>query len=164
MGSSPCVECLSVLCRIAWYEPGDTIPAVLRKGFNFRGRAAAQALNASTEAGADAIALPPLDQIAPAPSMEDGDPSGGPRLARPRITKKRIALVVLLGLLVGMATAYTQKDQLSPKVANFSRTVIGDENTARVESWWFTVQDRIDKVKYKLLGGETNPFCYRGAR
>lgn len=80
------------------------------------------------------------------------------RLGRPRLTKKRIALAVLALMFVALAGAYSQKETLSPQVADYSRKVIGDENTARVESYWFQVSDRIDKVKYRFLGGTTNPF------
>lgn len=39
-----------------------------------------------------------------------------------------------------------------------SRRLIGDERTARVESWFFRIEDRVDKAKYRLFGGETTPF------
>ncbi len=75
-----------------------------------------------------------------------------------RLTKKRIALGAVLALFLALGFLYTQKDAISPKVADFSRNVIGDENTARVESYYFQVQDRIDQLKYKVFGGSTNPF------
>ena len=92
-------------------------------------------------------------EASPAP---DG-PAAAPR-PRQRLTKKRVALAVVVVLFCGMAGAYTQKDTLTPKFANFSRSVIGDERTARVESYFFTLQDHIDRVKYKYFGGTTNPF------
>ena len=46
-------------------------------------------------------------------------------------------------LIMGIAVAYTHKNQYTDRLANFSRSVIGDENTARVESWYFAVQDRL---------------------
>ncbi len=54
---------------------------------------------------------------------------------------------------------YTQKDKITPKAADVSRTVIGDERTARVEGWFFNIEDRIDKAKYRVLGGKENPFA-----
>ncbi len=60
---------------------------------------------------------------------------------------------------VSGAAAYSQKDQIAPTVADFSRKVIGDENTARVEGFMFRVEDRVAKVKYKLLGGKEDPFA-----
>lgn len=38
------------------------------------------------------------------------------------------------------------------------RALIGDERTAQVESWFFRLEDRVHKTKYRLFGGETNPF------
>ncbi|MCC6380963.1 MAG: phosphodiester glycosidase family protein [Dehalococcoidia bacterium] len=78
--------------------------------------------------------------------------------ARRLVTKKRAALVVLVLLVAGLGAAYTNKERFSAQFADFSRQVIGDENTARLESWYFTLQDRVDKIKYRVFGGETNPF------
>ena len=60
--------------------------------------------------------------------------------------------------IMGLVVAYIHKDQYTDKFANFSRSVIGDENTARVESWYFAVQDRVDRTKYSIFGGDKNPF------
>ena len=83
-----------------------------------------------------------------------------PLIARPfwRVTKKRIALGVLSIGFAAMGALYTQKDTLAPQVADAGRNVIGDENWAKVESYWFRIDDRINKTKYRLLGGDTNPF------
>jgi len=56
------------------------------------------------------------------------------------------------------AVAYTQRAKFSAQGADLSRQVIGDENTARVEALYFRVDDRIAKTKFKLLGGNTDPF------
>jgi hypothetical protein len=37
--------------------------------------------------------------------------------------------------------------------------LIGQENTARIESWYFSVQDRLDRLSYEVFGGSTNPFA-----
>ena len=79
-------------------------------------------------------------------------------IPRKRFTRGRIALGIAVGFVLLMGAAYTQKDRYTNQAADFSRNVIGDENTAKVESWYFRVQDRIDRVKYKLLGGRTDPF------
>lgn len=60
--------------------------------------------------------------------------------------------------LVAMAGAYTQKDRYTDHAAELSRSVIGDENTARLEGYYFRVQDRMDRLKYRVVGGRTNPF------
>ena len=61
-------------------------------------------------------------------------------------------------LTVVVGSTYTLKDRYSDRVAELSRDIIGDENTARVESWYFSVHDRADKLKYRILGGSTTPF------
>lgn len=61
-------------------------------------------------------------------------------------------------LLLFLAFAYAQKDRYTDRLAELSRAIIGDERTARLESWYFAVQDRIEQLKFKLLGGATNPF------
>ena len=70
-------------------------------------------------------------------------------------------LAVLAVAALSGAAAYSQKDTLAPKAADLSRRIIGDENTARVEGWFFRVEDRVHKVKYSILGGEENPFELR---
>jgi hypothetical protein len=110
-------------------------------------------------------AAPGKFELAPA-SGDIEVPAGDPAaravgFGRPRLTKKRVALAVLAIMFVGLAGAYSQKETLSPKVADYSRKVIGDENTARVESYWFQVSDHIDKVKYRVFGATTNPFSTR---
>jgi hypothetical protein len=35
---------------------------------------------------------------------------------------------------------------------------MGDENWAKVESWYFRAEDRLDKLKYRVFGAESNPF------
>ena len=72
---------------------------------------------------------------------------------------KRLALGVFLVMLGGLAYAYANRASISPQVADFSRGVIGDENTARVESWFFALQDHVDQVHYRIFGGKTDPFA-----
>jgi hypothetical protein len=73
-------------------------------------------------------------------------------------SKKHFALGFVFVLVVGLAFFYTQRQQYTDRLAELSRSIIGDENTARLESWYFSVQDRVDRLKYSVLGGETNPF------
>jgi len=77
--------------------------------------------------------------------------------------KRAFAAVFVLALLTA-GTAYSQKERISPEVAEMSRRLIGDERTARIEGWFFKVEDRIDKTKYRLFGGATNPFATRQVR
>ena len=83
-------------------------------------------------------------------------PSAAP--SRRRFGKKRIALGVLAVLALVAVVGYSQKDRYGDRLASLSRDLIGDENTARVESWYFAVQDRVDRLKYDIFGGSTNPF------
>lgn len=78
--------------------------------------------------------------------------------ARRRLTWRRAAGAAVLLLVLVAGAAYLEKDRLAPEVADGLRATIGDERTARVESWFFAVEDRVAKVRYRLLGGETNPF------
>ena len=82
-------------------------------------------------------------------------PGAGPRL---RLTRRRIALGVLAILLLTLGLAYTQRHAYSDDAAELSRSLIGDENTARLEGWYFGVQDRVDRWKYSVFGGSTTPF------
>jgi len=70
----------------------------------------------------------------------------------------RFAQGLCVGLVLCSGVAYTQKDRYAHRLADLSRSLIGDENTARVESWYFSVQDRIDQLSYDIFGGSTNPF------
>ncbi len=75
-----------------------------------------------------------------------------------RFTKKRIAFGITLVFIAAAGAGYTQKDKYSDDAADLSRKIIGDENTARVESWYFAAKDRADRLKYRVFGGDTNPF------
>jgi hypothetical protein len=76
-----------------------------------------------------------------------------------RFSKKWFLRGVLAGLVICCVVAYTQRDQYAYRLAEFSRGVIGQEATARIESWYFGIQDRIDRWSYSLFGGSTDtPF------
>lgn len=78
---------------------------------------------------------------------------------RPRwFTWKRLFAGILVLLVLSAGLAYTQKDKITPHAANMSRRLIGDEKTARIEGWFFKVEDRVDRAKYKVFGGRENPF------
>jgi Phosphodiester glycosidase len=61
-------------------------------------------------------------------------------------------------LMLTVGVAYTQRHAYSDDAAELSRSLIGDENTARLEGWYFAAQDRADRWKYSILGGSTTPF------
>ncbi|WP_322796440.1 phosphodiester glycosidase family protein [Tepidiforma sp.] len=112
------------------------------------GRAAA-AVGAATDGGGQAPA-------------EDDEP--GPDATRRVVTWRRAVLAVLGMLLLAGAAAYLQKDRIAPEVADTLRATIGDERTARVESWFFRLEDRVQKVRYRVLGAEMDPFEVRPVR
>lgn len=92
-----------------------------------------------------------------APEPED-DATAEPQARRHRFTRKRIALGIAITLFVMLGGVYSQKDKITPRFADTSRNIIGDENTAKIERSYFALQDHIDKLKYRILGGSTNPF------
>lgn len=77
---------------------------------------------------------------------------------RRRVTGRRVALAGALVLVVVAAFAYSQRTSFGAQGAELSRGLIGDERTARIESWYFRIQDRLDRARYRVLGGSTNPF------
>lgn len=72
---------------------------------------------------------------------------------------KRLALALLVFGALAAGVGYSQKEVLAPKAADLSRDIIGDENTARLEGWFFRVEDRVHRVRYRLFGGEEDPFA-----
>lgn len=125
----------------------------------------------ATESVAEKLAIEPVE----VPSIEDDaerwDPEPVPAFdAEPRQERrglsmwKRVLLAISLAGLAAAGGAYSQKERIAPEVADLSRRLIGDENTARVEGWFFRIEDRIDKTKYRFFGGETNPFAVEEVR
>ena len=113
----------------------------------------------------DVTEVDELDTDAPAEESfaddgewEDDNPGLETGAKPPRITRKRIALAVGISLFVMLAGVYSQKDKLTPRFADTSRNIIGDENTAKIERSYFALQDHIDQLKYRIFGGSTNPF------
>ena len=77
---------------------------------------------------------------------------------RRRFTWKRLLLAAAVLMAILAAFAYPQRSKFSAQGADFSRKMIGDENTARIEALYFRLDDRVAKTKFKLLGGKTDPF------
>ena len=74
-----------------------------------------------------------------------------------RFSKRWFVLGLLAGLTICSVIAYTRRDQYAYRLAEFSRSVIGQEATARLESWYFGIQDRTDRWSYSLFGGSADP-------
>jgi hypothetical protein len=110
-------------------------------------------------AAVPAAPVPELTDAGPGPEwdpepFEDSPPGGSRRF----LTRRRVALMALAVVAVGLVVAYTQKDHYTDNAAELTRSLIGDENTARLEAWYFRIQDRIDRTKYSIFGGESDPF------
>lgn len=93
------------------------------------------------------------------PAPEAAGPLPAPGQKHRIVTARRVLLGVFVVFVGVAAVAYQQRHQFSAQAADLSRSVIGDENTARVEAWYFRIQDRVDRTKYRLLGGDTDPFA-----
>ncbi|MEX2081062.1 MAG: phosphodiester glycosidase family protein [Dehalococcoidia bacterium] len=78
--------------------------------------------------------------------------------AAPWFTWRRATLAFAVCLVIALAVAFRERSSYSGQAAEFSRSLIGDENTARLESYYFRIEDRFDRTKYRLFGGDTNPF------
>lgn len=89
-------------------------------------------------------------------------PAGGQPPARRQWPGRHAAGVLLLAMLAVAAGAYSQKSRYSDDAAELSRSIIGDENTARIEFWYFRLEDGIDRTKYRIFGGEADPFARGG--
>ncbi len=115
---------------------------------------------AAASAGAEAA---PELTIAEAQGLETAvEPMATPQTGSRRWFSWKRAIVATLALLILAAGgAYTQKDKITPKAADMSRKLIGDERTARIEGWFFDVEDRTNKLKYRLFGGEEDPFAVK---
>lgn len=59
---------------------------------------------------------------------------------------------------VALGGAYTQKDEYTDDLANFSRSVIGVNSTEDLKEVYFSVTDNTNRLKVKLLGSNENPF------
>ncbi|HTE83826.1 MAG TPA: phosphodiester glycosidase family protein [Dehalococcoidia bacterium] len=80
------------------------------------------------------------------------------RIRKLNIGRKRIGLGLLAVLLLLVAGGYTQLSRHTDGIADLSRQTLGDEKTARLESWYLAGQDRVDQLKYRLFGRSTDPF------
>ncbi|MFN0096168.1 MAG: hypothetical protein ACKVVT_15510 [Dehalococcoidia bacterium] len=99
-------------------------------------------------------------QLATEVALPDGsERQTAPFGPAPRKPRRRRVLLLPIAVMVGaLAFAYTEKDRYTDDLAELSRATIGDEKTAQLEGWYFKLQDRADKLKYRAFGGEVNPF------
>ncbi|MGH2609811.1 MAG: hypothetical protein ACRDHF_12095, partial [Tepidiformaceae bacterium] len=95
------------------------------------------------------------------PELHDAPSDGTPRTRRAR-ARPIVLVCVAAALLIVAASAYSQKARYTDDAAELSRSIIGDENTARLESWYFRIEDRIDRTRYRIFGGEADPFARGG--
>lgn len=127
---------------------------MLRRFGSRRGELSQPVAVLAAEAGEAAA---PSERPSEATVQPESTTAAGAR--RGRIGWRR-GLLLALAVLIGMGgVGYSQKDKVTPKAADLSRRMIGDERTARIEGWFFKVEDRVDRVKYDLLGGREDPFA-----
>ncbi len=133
---------------------------MLRRGWAFRrGEVAAASATPIAEATAHVGDLGPLvREAAGVDTFDEVSPDPGIVPSFWRLTRKRVSVGLLVFGLAVMAAVYSQKETLAPRVADTGRDIIGDENWAKVESYWFRFEDRVNKTRYRFLGGDTNPF------
>lgn len=72
-----------------------------------------------------------------------------------RFGKRLFAAAVAAAL---VSTVFIQKDQITGQLADASRKLIGDENTAQLERVYFDVQDQIDRARYEHFGAPDSPY------
>ena len=116
---------------------------------------------AAASAGAEAAQELRLSEPAAAELPLETAPEPSPDSHHHRLTWKRGILAALVVLFLAAGGAYSQKDKITPKAADASRKLIGDERTARIEGWFFNLEDHTNKLKYRLLGGEEDPFAVK---
>src|SRR5690242_17358599 len=77
-------------------------------------------------------------------------------------TRRRssLAITATLGLVLLLVAAglYSQRDAGGDRIATVSRAVIGDEKTAQIEGLYFSGQDKVDQLHYRLFGSSASPF------
>ncbi len=61
-------------------------------------------------------------------------------------------------LVVAGAIAYPQRSKFTSHGADLSRSIIGDERTAQLESYYFRLEDRVNHLSYTVLGRRDEPF------
>ncbi|MBI5949615.1 MAG: phosphodiester glycosidase family protein [Chloroflexi bacterium] len=115
----------------------------------------------AAEAAETSDAFVSLDAVSAVPGSAPVAPA---ERRRRRVTVKRVLLGLLVLVVASGAVAYPMRSKFTAQGADLSRRVIGDENTARIEGWYFRLQDRVEKTKYSLFGGETDPFADSSVR
>lgn len=102
-----------------------------------------------------------LRRVLPRPAARDEETAVDPPLAATGQGRRwpRALLAGMAVLAVAGGIAYTQKDRYTDDLADLSRRVIGDENTARLEGVYFRIQDRMDQTRYRIFGGDGSAFA-----
>ena len=91
------------------------------------------------------------------PPREDASPVRNDKNRKKLGTKAKFFTgFTLISSILGVA--YTQKDQYTDDLANFSRSVIGDNNTARLEKYYFYLEDQKNKLVYEITGDKKSSF------
>src|SRR3989344_19664 len=73
-----------------------------------------------------------------------------------RRTKVFLGSAAIVAALGGSGLAYAVKHP--DQAVEVSNTLIGRENTIKLEGRYFAARDRIHRLKYQVFGGQENPF------
>jgi hypothetical protein len=80
-----------------------------------------------------------------------------PASKRDRSTvKKIVSLIAAVAAL--LAFAFIARDHVSGNAADFSRRLIGDERTSKIEGLYFGAEDKVDRLEFRLFRTESHPF------
>jgi Phosphodiester glycosidase len=76
------------------------------------------------------------------------------------MTLRKIGISILT-LGVFLACILLGKDHLTGNAADFSRRLLGEERTSKIERIYFGTQDRLDRLEFRLFRVESHPFGTR---
>src|SRR3989338_1607924 len=89
------------------------------------------------------------------PTIDSKNPISTPKKMRRR-TKVFLGSAAIVAALGGSGLAYAVKHP--DQAVEVSNTLIGRENTIKLEGRYFAARDRIHRLKYQVFGGQENPF------
>jgi Phosphodiester glycosidase len=77
-----------------------------------------------------------------------------------RMTFRKIGVSIASVILVA-GVILLAKDRAAGNAADFSRRLLGEERTSKIEGMYFGAQDRLDRLEFRLFRVESHPFGTR---
>ena len=71
---------------------------------------------------------------------------------------KKNSLLIVVALFLVAIFSYHEKDRYGGELSKWSRSLIGNEKTLKFEGWYFSAQDKADRLKFSVFGGKTKVF------